>query len=304
MKPYQPSNKVASGAFKWLLLSSVIGGLAIGGITFAVSRLVYLVLVFPALMGLAGGMVSANAVRGGKVRNPLIASAFAALTGLIVYGTVQAGEYLSFKQEASREISKEFGQVDRAIADKMIDAYLNQETGATGFWGFMKYSAKQGVKIGKFGTEGAQLDETFTWVYWLIELAIIDGIAIALAYFAAQQPFCESCNGWYGEKERVGNVEGLSSENFLDLVKKENFIQAGQLINPAKDIPVPSLEVHLQNCPTCKISGSMLTVSQASLNSKGNLEFKESLQGMISPSQKSYLLKNAKSETQAEPENS
>lgn len=40
MKLYQPSNKVPSSGYTWLALTALIGGLAIGGGTFAVSRLI------------------------------------------------------------------------------------------------------------------------------------------------------------------------------------------------------------------------------------------------------------------------
>ena len=70
MKPYQPSNKVTSTGLKWLLLSSAIGGVAIGGLTHLISLLVYAIVLFPLGMGLAGGAVMAGAIRQGKVRNP------------------------------------------------------------------------------------------------------------------------------------------------------------------------------------------------------------------------------------------
>jgi hypothetical protein len=69
MKPYRPSNKVPSAGFMWLLLSSILGGLAIGGLTFFVSNLIYLIILFPLGMGFAGGIVSATAIQQGKVRN-------------------------------------------------------------------------------------------------------------------------------------------------------------------------------------------------------------------------------------------
>ena len=77
MKPYHPSNKVTSTGLKWLLLSSAIGGLAIGGLTHPISLSVaYVIVVFPFAMGLTGGKVMVAAIRQGKVRNPAIAPPF------------------------------------------------------------------------------------------------------------------------------------------------------------------------------------------------------------------------------------
>lgn len=289
MKPYQPSNKIPSAGFTWLLLSSVLGGLTIGGLTFAVSRLVYLIFLFPLGMGFLGGALNSIAIREGKVRNPLIAACFAALTGLTIYGTVHGGEYLMFKQAASEEVTKELGQTDNVQTEPVIDAFLKEKTGATGFYGYMKYSAQQGVSVGKLGSDGIQLNETFTWLYWLTEFAVIEGMIVLIAYSAAKDPFCESCNRWYADKERLGNVHPRSSEGFLNWVKNENFTQSGKLIEPLAQVNASSLEVHVQHCPCCKTSDYVLTVSRADFNSKGNLELKQVFQGMLSAYQQSQL---------------
>jgi hypothetical protein len=167
----------------------------------------------------------------------------------------------------------------------------NEKTGATGFWGFMNYSAKQGVSIGKLGSEGIQLNETFTWLYWLIEFAAIETIIILLAYSAAKEPYCESCDRWYGGKERMGNVPPRSSESFLNLIKDDNFTQSGKLIDPLSKVNASSLEVYLQGCSSCQISDFVIYVSRASFDSKGNLELKQVLQGAIAPYQQSQLRK-------------
>jgi hypothetical protein len=291
MKPYRPSNKVPSAGFMWLLLSSVLGGIAIGGLTFVVSQLIYLIILFPLGMGFAGGIVSAIAIQQGKVRNPLIGSLFAALTGLTIYGTVHGGNYLMFKQVVSQEITKELGQTDTIQTEQFIDAFLKEKTGATGFWGYMNYSAKQGVSIGKLGSEGIPLNETFTWLYWLIEFAAIETIIVLLAYSAAKDPYCESCDRWYASKERMGNIHPRSSENFLNLIKDDNFTQSGKLIEPLSKINASSLEVYLQGCSSCQISDFVIAVSRASFDSKGNLELKQVLQGAITPYQQSQLRK-------------
>src|SRR4028118_1853555 len=107
MKPYQPSNKVTTTGIKWLLLSSVIGGVAIGGLTHLISLLVYLIVLFPWGMGFAGSTVMVAAIRQGKVRNPAIATLFGVLTGLLIYGSLHGAGYWQFKQLASEQITKE-----------------------------------------------------------------------------------------------------------------------------------------------------------------------------------------------------
>lgn len=295
MKPYKPSNKVPSSGFTWLILSSILGGLAIGGITFVVSRLIYLVILFPALMGGAGAKVSEIAIKRGKVRNPFIASIFAALTGIVLYGTFHGAEYFWFKQEASQAISQELGDVEDGEIQQIIEEYLQEETGATGFWGYMKLSAKGGVSIGRAGRDRFTLTGTMTWIYWLIEFGIIEGVIIATAVSHAKQPFCESSDRWYGDSKPIGNVKNSLSENFLNLVNSENFIRAGELIDPLAPIYSPSIEVYLQGTDDSTNSGDfMLTLNLAGLNSGGEVNMKKVLQGEITHRQQLQLQKSLK----------
>ena len=285
MKPYQPSNKVTSTGFTWLLLSSAIGGVAIGGITHLISLLIYLIILFPLGMGFAGGAVMAIAIRGGKVRNPAIATFFGILTGLILYGSMHGAGYLQFKQSVSEQITKELGTVSDKQSDAITDAFLQEKTGDKGFLGYIKYNAQQGVSIGRVGSQGANLGETGTWIYWLIEFAVIDIMIAAIAYSVAKSPFCENCDQWYKDQQRIASVNPQLTENFLNLLQNDQFAKAGKLIDPLQGVFPPNLAVYLQCCPTCQFSDLIMTVKAASFDSKGNLQENQVAQGMLSLSQ-------------------
>ena len=285
MKPYQPSNKVTSTGIKWLLLSSVIGGLAIGGLTHLISLLVYLIVVFPLGMGFAGGRVMVAAIRQGKVRNPAIATLFGILTGLLLYGSLHGAGYWQFKQSASEQITKELEGVSDYQSNNIIDTFLEEKTGSKGFLGYLKHNAQQGVSIGRLESTGTNLGETGTWIYWLIELAIIDITIAAIAYSTAKNPFCENGDQWYKHPEHIGIVNLQCSENFLNLLQNERFGEAGKLLDPLQGIHPGNLEVYLQRCPCCKLSDPILTVSSISKDTKGNLKLKQVAQGVLSLSQ-------------------
>lgn len=285
MKPYHPSNKVTNAGLKWLLLSSVIGGVAIGGLAYLISLWMYLILVFPVGMGFAGGAVMAGAIRQGKVRNPAIATLFGVLTGLIVYGSLHGLGYWQFKQSASEQITKELEAVSGNQSHKFLDTLLEIKTGSKGFLGYLKYSAQEGVSIGRIGREGTNLGETGTWIYWLIELAIVDITIAAIAYSSAKNPFCENGDQWYKNRERVGSVPIQVSENFLNLLQNDGYAKAGKLLDPLQGVHIPNLEVYVQDCPCCKFSDPILTVNSTSNDRKGNLQLKQIAQGMLSLSQ-------------------
>jgi hypothetical protein len=289
MKPYKASNKVPSGGWTWLTSSAVLGGLAIGGLTHVISLFVYLIVLFPAGMGLAGGAAMAIAVKRGKVRNPAIAGLFGMLTGAILYGTMFGAGYLQFKQEAAAEITKAAGQVEGAQVDQFVDDYLQEKTGATGFWGYVKSTAKDGISIGRVGSKGANLGEVGTWIYWIIEFSIIDLIIIAAAYSTAKDPFCEPCNEWYEGEEWMGTVTRDSSQTFLNLLQDNQFRKAGALINPLQTVYTPSLQVHLQRCSSCSMSDLVMDIKDYSLGDKGDVESTQKAQGMVSLSQYNQL---------------
>lgn len=287
MKPYQPSNKVTSTGLTWLLLSSVIGGLGIGALTHLISLLVgYLIVVFPLAMGLTGGKVMVAAIRQGKVRNPAIATLFGVLTGLLMYGSLQGAGYWQFKLSASEEITKELEAVSGNESNNIIDTFLQEKTGSKGFVGYLKHNAQQGVIIGPLdGTETTNLGETGTWIYWLIELAIIDITIAAIAYSSAKNPFCENCDQWYKHQEPIGIVNPQCSENFLNLLQNDRFGEAGKLLDPLQAIHPANLKVYVQRCPCCKFSDPILTVSSISKDLSGNPKLKQVAQGVLSLSQ-------------------
>jgi hypothetical protein len=289
IQPYKPSNKVTSSGFTWLLGAAIVSGVAIGSITQIISLAFYLVVLFPALMGLGGGAAMALAVTKGKVRNPTIAALFGALTGFILYGAMNGVAYWQFKQQIAGEIQQELGQLDASDIGTVRNGYLKDKTGSTGFVGFLKHSAIEGVSIGKVGQNGANLGETGTWVYWLIELAIIDIIITAIAYKTAKQVFCESCDQWYGDSSAIGGVQQSAAAEFLGFIQNEHFPSAGKLLDTIAPVPVPNLTVEVQCCPTCKISPVNLTVNAVSRNSEGKLETKAMAQGLISLSQYKQL---------------
>ena len=151
--------------------------------------------------------------------------------------------------------------------------------------GYLKHNAQQGVSIGRLESTGTNLGETGTWIYWLIELAIVDITIAAIAYSTAKNPFCENGDQWYKHPEHIGIVNPQCSENFLNLLQNDRFGEAGKLLDPLQGIHPANLEVYLQRCPCCKFSDPILTVSSISKDSNGNLKLKQVAQGVLSLSQ-------------------
>jgi hypothetical protein len=309
MKRYQPSNIAPTQGKQLLAISSVVTGVVVGGAVAFISQWLYLIVLFPILMGFSGGAAIAWAVKKGKVRNPIVASAFAALSGLILYATMNYGQYLLFLGEATKIIQKELPQSDRASIDQIIEDELKASTGSGGFVGYLKLSAQKGIDItraGRSSKSGIHLDQTFTLIYWLIEFAVIEGLAIAAASAAASSPFSEDANDWYDSPQFVGTVESTMKDELLTLVNNEHFGKLGSLLNPAGDVPHPRIDVNIQSAAAATTSDSILFIYLATKDKKGDFSFKELNAGLITPLQKADLFraieeKKAAQELEAKP---
>jgi predicted translin family RNA/ssDNA-binding protein len=284
MKSYRPSNKVSFLGFQWLIGASLLGGLTIGGITFLLSLFIYFFFIFPVAMGTIGGKVMTHAIHKGKVRNPLLSSLFAGVSGLVIYSSLFWGAYWRFQQRFPQFISPLEQEIFHS-SGKSIDEYLQGKTGRTGFLGYVKYSAQKAVVIREAVQGDFAFNETLTWLYWLVELSIIEGIIITLSYSAAKEPFCEACDVWYGQSERVGNVKGRFYRHFLTLIQDENYFKAAELVKANTHLYSPSIEVEFQRCPCCQTSDVVMKLSRVGLNAQGGLTFKPIQVGTITQRQ-------------------
>ena len=81
MRPYRPSNKAPLLGIMVLVIYTLVGAITLGAIVFGVSQIIYLIALFPLIIGAIGGAIVAAAVKRGKVRNSAVAILFAVLSG-------------------------------------------------------------------------------------------------------------------------------------------------------------------------------------------------------------------------------
>lgn len=296
MKPYKPSNIVPISGYQWLVLATVMAGGVVGGITSFIGSFLYLIILFPIGMGLLGGGATHIAVKQGKVRNPAIAALFGALTGISIYSAMNGFDYWNFRRVVAGELRQAYsedlqialaeseeGVTEEDLLGLAIDTILIEETGQAGFIGYLQFTAQQGMELSQSSSGGIPVSGIGMWIYRALELTVIAGVSTAAGLRAAKEPFCESSDRWYGYPQRVGNVTDDRSEAFMGFLDSNNYVKAGELINPDLDIPVPSLEVYLQPAPQEGMADSVVTLSKTSLNKDKKLELKQLLMGMVSP---------------------
>ncbi len=279
LQSYRPTNRVTVSGLLFLSVAILGGGLILGGLASALSRIVWLIFVFPIGLGLIAGMILGFVIVAQKIRFPALAFLAGIVMGVVIFGAFQYGHYSAFQGDMRQEMDI---QDDVDTQNKAIDIALKIETGYSGFFGYMKFMAQEGVSIGKLGRSNKiTLNEPLTWAYWLIELSLIGGAAALTAREAAKQPFCEACQQWYNSGELVGNVPNEQGQQFLTYVKGGDFPQASALvIKDSKSFP--SLEVYLRPCQHPAEHSSVFEVRQASVDAKGKVERKDILTGVVS----------------------
>lgn len=275
MKPYKPSNQIDKRGWQWLAVTSGVGGMTLGGVAFATSFFVYLVVIMPVLLGLVGGALLREAVYRGKVRNPLIAGGFALITGAAIYGTMHGADYLVFRQNATQEISRVLKSSDKSSQSKAgitLDMFLQERTGTTGFIGFLRYRSQTGIVVNRSSLR-IPASAQITWNYWSLEFLITSAIAFGFAFGAAKKPFCESCHSWYSVKDRLGRVKYPHLPEFLEAIEQEETATASKFLDPLAKVYPPSLEVHLESCASCQNSDGILVLTQGGVNKNGVIKF-------------------------------
>lgn len=298
VKTYKPRNKVPLTGLLLSLLLSALGGLLIGFLAFLLAQFFYLLLVFPVLITIVGMLSVHRMLQKTKIHHPLVGAILGLLMGLMICGTYHYAGYVDFQREVTRSIEEEY-QVDHDSAARALDSILRDETGSSGFWGFMQLKAGAGESFTAMlsfngivfpGFSGFTLRSGWLWLHWSIEAGLIIAGTTWTGFDVAKRPFSESAWGWYGPAKQIGNVDVELMDQFLDQMRANRFVGAGQLVIAGEGMSHPTVEVYVQQCPDNPTSDILLTVKRTYWGSKGRLGREVVLQGEISPEQCDSLL--------------
>lgn len=271
----------------------LLTGIAIGTLVGLFSNFIYLILLFPLGMGLLGALVISKVLTVGKIRYFLAGITLAILMSFAIYGALHFTQYLMFRAEVKDlmvETMVEQGmEANPEIANVLVDYALEEETGSTGFGGYILYEAKIGISIGRaFSSSEFNLGPGLTWIYWLIELGIIAYLCISPVKDITRQPFCETCDKWYGKEKHLGGKPNANSAILTRLIEIKDYSGLGRELE--KETNLPSVELYVRDCATCTTSASLLSLKRISQGAKGTLRYEPFLQIFISASDKARIL--------------
>jgi hypothetical protein len=200
LRRYEPSGRGGPFGFTAVLGTAAAGGVITGVVEGLLDPWFSLFLIFPLLIGLAAGGAAAWMIGSRQLRAPLLAMLLAAVGGAAGYVAVHTVDYLRFRSHVAELVRHDQPAAsDDAVAAAM-DEFLVEQTGASGFRGYLDLAAREGVRVKHTGSsdEGFAFTGTAAWIVWLCEMLLAAGTAGWIAYGRARAPFCETCEVWYG----------------------------------------------------------------------------------------------------------
>jgi hypothetical protein len=291
--PKPASKRGAVIAFIFVSLLVIMWGLMFGFVIGVLSNLLYLVFVFPVVIGISNGSLIADAIEKIKIRKPTQVVILSILSAVAIYGMLHYGRYVGFIVQASLEISSDFSAAledeNLSVAKAFTNYLMQEETGHPGFTGYMLYKVSTGVSIGRLTRSSTfNLGPVLTVLYWLLELGIIVGLTVQKGRRVISLPFCESCGNQFGGEKHLGGTASANESFLLDLIRQKDFVGLRRLIEPNTELP--SLEVYVQGCQVCGKSQSQLVVRHAFQGAKGVLQFTDATQTLLQPTESALLL--------------
>jgi len=255
-----------------LLLMAVVGGAAVGAALHFSGRYLYLIFVSVILAAaLIGGLMTVP-VTYGRVRSGAAAFIFGLLAGVIVYNTYWVLDY-TYQMQLWREEYRalEGDAASDEMINRLIDSFiLEEETGSTGFVGYVRLTIQEGLNISDASDsitnpseEGMNIGTELTIGYYVLEILII---TLGPAFFAASRtdaPFCDD-TGRYMRFQGVGGVKREEADQFLSLLQADNFVGAGALMGKRGGV----IQVEIGRCQPTSPTAIMKVKQQQGRSTK------------------------------------
>ncbi|MBI5927936.1 MAG: hypothetical protein HY862_01395 [Chloroflexi bacterium] len=175
-----------------VFLASIIGGVAVGSLLWVSWRYYYIPFLSPAFAAMLAAMLLRRVIDFTRLSHLLIVTTCAVLMGLVLYGTLWVEKYvyaMSQYRAELRTVAEEENiglELDNKTANKVINAFFEDETGQRGFIGYVLVEAKDGMTITpQRATVGSRqetnIGQPLTILYWIIEILIILRMILVMA---------------------------------------------------------------------------------------------------------------------------
>lgn len=247
-QPYQSDGGVNPVGVVLMTTLVVVAGLFLGVTASLVSRLFYLILIFPVAIGIGTGAAGMWGVKIGKVRNVFITGLIGFLGGCVAMFTMHYCDYLHALDQLPEVVQQQVNFID------YIDA-----------------TAEQGVSISRAtsSSKGINLGYVGTYIYYAVEVLIVAVISLICGITAAAAPFCGRCNTWKTEYA-LGHVENPPHHAVKAVVDGElHALQPSLAVNSF-------VQTIVHVCPNCRDKAPIeLKVQRLTRNEKNEEKTEE-----------------------------
>jgi hypothetical protein len=251
---YVPSGQMEEGALPALAVVPLAVGVLTGFVEALLARWFDLLILFPALIGVAAGYTAMKIVDRGKVRRPLLAGLLACFAGLAGQAARQEVEYRDFRAAVAYLASP-------GAPAPHPDAALRELTGRTGRLGYLLLEAEHGVEVKKPGApRGFTVKGGWFWLLFVFELLVAGAVAFELTWRRASAPFCERCKRWYGTEAPLatGAGEREAVTDTLSALEASDWVRFARALGTATAAKASALLV--ARCEGCADNDARLTV--------------------------------------------
>lgn len=253
MELYKHSGAVPLGAVALITAAGGATALVGGAIyTYGINYipLIYVNFLLTAGYGLVLGLAVGSAARAGKLRNNFVLTSLAFVFGLL-------GIYVAWGVDPLARVGTEVG----------LEGF--RPPSMLGYMQFLYEKGSWGL------SDGEPVKGLFLAVIWLLEAAVILGIAVATARgMTAKLPFCDQCNEWTTVEEGVVHFATHGDDLLWDRVRMGDLTALNDLAFGITDQGA-AVRLDLATCAGC-VHSNFLTVHAAnySLDKKGNVSEK------------------------------
>jgi hypothetical protein len=258
--PFQPDG--GCSPFGMILVFALSGAAALG-LAYLVSWIddqfdIYVILLFPFLVGLGLGFVGAIGVYMGNVRNTFLAGLAGLFSGLLAMAAMHYLNYQHFlKQPPQAQGNPPKKGAVAPPPPRDLFEYLDRKAGA----GIQVHFRRLNLNLGYIGT----------LVYWIAEVLIAGGMAVVIMCACAADPFCTQCHNWK-DKRSLGTLT-MAPETATHI------FTSGEIVRLAdQDFPPGEGKIQLTAwvCKSCGAEAPVdVKLDQVSTNSKDEEETKQ-----------------------------
>jgi hypothetical protein len=149
--------------------------------------------------------------------------------------------------------------------DGAVDLALGGPEHGPPFLGYLRLATENGVTITRAGAGsggGPRLTGIGVWILWLVNLAIVCGVAASIAVAQAREPYCDACAEWYGASAVVAVGDGDANR----VRELRELLKAGRLTEAVRAIGAPtstsSAVIALRGCARCDGHRPLLELRQ------------------------------------------